>query len=58
MGGMVVVDVEELVSLMYQDRPNGFSYTQRNMAANYTLQIHTGNINHGHHMNIVDPCKV
>ena len=50
--------LEEPVTLMYNDRPSGFVHTRPGTVANYTLWIHTNDVNHGHHMNIVDPCKV
>ena len=60
MRGVVVVDLNEFVSLMYQDCPNGSSHThkRKGTTTNCTLWIHTSNINHIQHMKIVVPCIV
>lgn len=58
--GEVVADLDEPVSSMYQYFPSGFYHTHniKGTVVNCTLQIHTSNINHARHMNMVDPCKV
>ena len=50
--------LEEPITPMYNVHPNGSIHTQSGMIVNCTLRIHTNDVNHGHHMNIVDPCKV
>ena len=50
--------LEEPIKMMYNVCPNSFVHTQSGTTVNFTLQIHTNDVNHGHHMNIVDPCKV
>ena len=54
----VLVDLGGTCNIDVPYRPKSSIYTQSGMTTNYTLQIHTNDVNHGHHMNIVDPCEV
>ena len=54
----ILVDLGGTSNIDIPYHPSGSIHTQSGTSTNYTLRIHTNDVNHGHHMNIVDPCKV
>lgn len=52
--GVVEVESDEFESMIQQDLPSGSSHTHESKGtySKFTLQIHTSNISHGHHMKL------